>query len=104
MPFGICSAQEVFQKRMDRAFWELSGVHVIVGDILVARLTREEQDERLRATLTTARRNGAKFNPKKIQKCSSKFKLFGELITKEGLKPHPSKVAAVTNMTSPQNK
>ena len=30
MPFGICSAQEVFQKRMDRVFGELPGVHVIV--------------------------------------------------------------------------
>jgi hypothetical protein len=33
MPFGICSAQEVFQKRIDRVFGELPGVHVIVDDI-----------------------------------------------------------------------
>jgi DNA invertase Pin-like site-specific DNA recombinase len=70
----------------------------------VAGSTRKEHDERIRATLTAARRNGVKFNPKKIQKCSSEVKLFGELITKDGLKPHPSKVAAVRNMTSPQNK
>jgi hypothetical protein len=81
---------------MDRVFGELPGVHVIVDDI--------EHDERLRATLTAARRNRVKFNPKKIQKCSSEVKFFGELITKDGLKPHTSKVAAVRNMTSPQKK
>jgi hypothetical protein len=62
--------------------------------------TREDHDERLRAALTAARRNGVKFNPNKIQKCSSEIKLFGELITKDGLMPDPSKVATVGNMTS----
>ena len=58
----------------------------------------------LRAALTAARRKGVKFNPKKIQKCSSEVKFFGELITKDCLKLDPSKVAAVGNMMSPQNK
>jgi DNA invertase Pin-like site-specific DNA recombinase len=82
---------------MDRVFGELPGVHVIVDDILVSGSTREDHDERLRAALTAARRNGVKFNPKKIQKCSSEVKFFGELITKDGLKLDPSKVAAVTD-------
>ena len=62
MPFGICSAQEVFQKKMDRTFKGLPGVHIIVDDILVAGSTVEEHDGRLRATLDTARKNGIKFN------------------------------------------
>ena len=49
MPFGICSAQEVFQKRMDRVFGELRGVHVIVDDILVTGSTIEEHDKRVYA-------------------------------------------------------
>ena len=59
--------------------------------------TREDHDKRLRAALTAAR----KFNSNKIQKCSSEVKLFGELITKDGQKPDPSKVAAIGNITSP---
>ena len=89
---------------MDRVFGEFPGVHVIFDEILVPGLTREDHDERLRAALTAARRNGVKFNPKKIQKCSSEVKLFSEQITKDVLKPDPSKVAAVGNKTSPQNK
>ena len=47
MPFGICVAQELFQKKMDKIFEGLSGVHIIVDDILVAGSTVEEHDDRL---------------------------------------------------------
>ena len=104
MPFGICSAQEVFQKKMDRIFEGLSGVQIIVDDILVAGSTVEEHDGRLRATLATARKNGIKFNPKKIQRCSTEVKFFGEMLTKDGLKPDPEKVAAVEKMSSPKSR
>ena len=92
------------QKRMDRIFGELPGVHVIVDDILVTGSTIEEHDKRLSSTLMTTKQNGVKFNPKKIQKCSTEVKFFGELITKDGLKPHPSKVAAVKDMKTPRNR
>ena len=100
MPFGICSAQEVFQKKMARIFEGLSGVHIIVHDILVAGSTVEEHDGRLRATLATARKNGIKFNPKTIQRCSTEVKFFGEMMTK----PDPEKVAAVEKMSSPKSR
>ena len=80
---------------MDRIFEGLSGVHIIVDDILVAGSTVEEHDGRLRATLATDRKNGIKFNPKKIQRCSTEVKFFGEMLTKDGLKPDQEKVAAV---------
>ena len=82
MPFPLFSAQEVFQKRMDRIFEGLRGVHIIVDDILVAGSTVEQHDERLRAALVTARKNGIKFNQKKIQRCSTEVKFFGEMLTK----------------------
>ena len=104
MPFGICSAQEVFQKKMDRIFEGLPGVHIIVDDILVAGSTVEEHDGRLRATLATARKNGIKFNPKKIQRCSTEVKFVGEMLTKDGLKLDPEKVAAVEKMSSPKSR
>ena len=46
-PFGICVAQELFQKKMDRIFERLSGVHIIVDNILVAGSTVEKHDEQL---------------------------------------------------------
>jgi len=35
MPFGLCSASEVFQKKMNDVVRDLSGVKVFVDDILV---------------------------------------------------------------------
>ena len=101
---GICVAQELFQKKMDRIFEGLPGVHIIVDDILVAGSTVEEHDDRLRVTLATARKKGIKFNPKKIQRCSTEVKFFGEMLTKDGLKPDPEKVAAVEKMSSPKSR
>lgn len=42
MPFGIRSAQEVFQKRMSQSFGDLEGVETDVDDILVWGTTAEE--------------------------------------------------------------
>ena len=91
--------QEVFLKEMDRIFKGLPGVHIIVEYILVAGSKVEEHADRLRATLVTARKSRVKFNPKKIQRCSTEVKFFGEMLTKDGLKPDPEKVATVEKMS-----
>ena len=64
MPFGICSAQEVLQKKMERIFEGLPGVQIIVDDILIVGSTVEEHDDRLRATLATARKKRNEILPK----------------------------------------
>ena len=102
--FGICSAHEVFQKKMDRIFEGLPVVHFIVDDILVAGSTVEEHDDRLRATLATARKNGIKFNTKKMQRRSTEVEFFGEMLTKDRLKPDQEKVAAAEKLSSPKNR
>ena len=89
---------------MDRIFEGLPGVHIIVDDISVAGSTVEQHDGRLRATLVTARKNGIKFNPKKIQRCSTEVKFFGEMLTKDEIKPDPEKVAAAEKMSSSKSK
>ena len=51
MPFGIKSAQEVFQKRISQVFGDLPGVETNIDDILVWGTTKAEHDERLKAVL-----------------------------------------------------
>ena len=45
MPFGIKSAQEVFQKRMNQLLGDLPGVEADIDDILVWGTSQEEHDE-----------------------------------------------------------
>ena len=51
MPFGIKSAQEVFQKRISQVFGDLPGVKTDIDNILVCGTTKAEHDERLEAVL-----------------------------------------------------
>lgn len=82
MPFGICSSQEVFQKRMEGILGEIPSVHIIFDDILSAESKIQEHYEMLRGTLITDRVNGTKYNPRKLQRCFKEVKIFGELLTK----------------------
>ena len=51
MPFGICSAPEHFQKRMNRILSGLDRVLCLMDDVLVFGKDRKEHDERLTAAL-----------------------------------------------------
>ena len=51
MPFGIKSAQEVFQKRMSQSLGDLQGVETDINDILVWGTNQEEHDKCLMAVL-----------------------------------------------------
>lgn len=51
MPFGIKSAQEVFQKRIAQHFDNIDGVEVDIDDILIWGRNEEKHNRRLRAVL-----------------------------------------------------
>ena len=51
MPFGISSASEVMQKRNEEMFGDISGVHVISDDLIIAAATEQEHDAILRKVL-----------------------------------------------------
>jgi len=48
VPFGICSASEVLQKRVYKVFGDMRGAEVIADDMIIAGATEEEHDQLLR--------------------------------------------------------
>ena len=62
MPFGISSASEVMQKRNEETFGNISGVHIIADDLIIAAGNEEEHDKILQDVLQRAREKGVKFN------------------------------------------
>jgi hypothetical protein len=54
MPFGLVSAQDEFQRKMDEVFEGVPGVVALVDDLLVTGRTKEEHDRNLKATLERA--------------------------------------------------
>ena len=67
MPFGICRASEVVQKRNESIFGDIQNVHVIADGIIIAAENEEEHDNIFVQVLERARSQGIKFKKEKIQ-------------------------------------
>ncbi|XP_041460922.1 uncharacterized protein K02A2.6-like [Lytechinus variegatus] len=107
LPFGIASAPEEFQRRLDEALEGLQGVRTIADDILVYgegdTMTDAEvdHDTKLRALMERCREKNLKLNKQKLKFKRKDVSFMGHLITEEGLKPDPAKVKAVRDMQNP---
>ena len=74
-----------------------------VDDILVHAATVEEHDRVLDQVLERIARCGLKLNKKKCLFRVSSVKYLGQVFSGEGMKPDPDKVAAIKNLTPPQD-
>ncbi|XP_038060249.1 uncharacterized protein K02A2.6-like [Patiria miniata] len=107
MPFGISSAPEEFQRRLDVALEGLDNVEVIADDIIIYGTgdTEEEaeasHDTAFIALLNRSRERGLKLNAKKIKFKMPSVAYMGHVISAQGLAPDPDKVRAVQEMPKP---
>ena len=73
MPFGICSAPEEFQRRMNNTFENLKGTAIIADDLLVfgegddIKSATKDHDENLKNALQRARGKNFKLNKEKVK-------------------------------------
>ena len=65
LPFGLKSAQDVFQKRINETFQDIPGIEIVAEDILIFSTTMEEHNVILRKLFDRARKYGVKFNLEK---------------------------------------
>ena len=110
MPFGISTAPEEFERRLQECLADLPGVEVLRDDILVVGHgdTQEEAERNhetnLKGLLNRASDVNLKLNSKKMNLRKTEVKFMGHLITKDGLKPDPDKIKDVENMPKPKSK
>ena len=104
LPFGLNSANEIFQKKMIEKFEGIPGVVVMFDDILVVSETLEEHYERLNKVFEQCQKVGIKLNEKKCQFLCDEIMYIGHVITPDGVKPDPEKVKAITEMPAPKDK
>ena len=95
MPFGISSAPEVWQQKMNEVVEGLSGVEVIADDFLICGFgaSKEEatanHNSNLHSFLDRARERGLKLNPEKVKPRLSSVPFIDHLLTDNGLAPDP---------------
>ena len=103
LPFGISSAPELFQKRMNAILSGLEGVLCWMDDVLVFGRDQEEHDKRLRTALQHLESAGVTLNPKKCEFSKGSLKFLGHIINKKGISADPEKVHAITELPPPTN-
>ena len=104
LPLRLSSAQDVFQDIMCEIFKDIEGVEVIVDDLLIWGETQSQHDSRLKQVLECARKCNLRLNKDKSQIRLQEINYVGHILSKDGLKPDPKKVKAVTQMNKPQNR
>lgn len=104
LPFGVSCAPEVYQRIMDQMLAGIDGAHVVIDDILIAGTTMQHHDTILRKVMERATAFNLKLNLEKTKLRQPKVTYVGHVISKDGLKPDPAKVAAVVNMPTPNSK
>ena len=109
MPFGISSAPEEFQRRLQVALHGIEGVAVVADDVLVFgggetdEEARQRHDEALVQLLMRARKCNIKFNKEKMRLHMSELQYIGHRISSKGVSPDPAKVRAIQQMAAPKS-
>ena len=103
LPFGISSAPELFQRRMNSILEGLDGVTCLMDDVLIFGKDKTEHDVRLRKVLERLQTTGVTLNSNKCVFNKREVKFLGHVISKDGVKADPEKTSAIRKMEVPQS-
>ncbi|KAL8616804.1 hypothetical protein ACOMHN_017841 [Nucella lapillus] len=103
LPYGISSAPEYFQKKMDHILHGLEGVLCHMDDILIFGKNKVEHDARLKLVLDRLSASGLTLNLDKFEFAKTQLEYLGQFINADGVQKDPAKVKAIIDMKEPEN-
>ena len=103
LPMGICSAPEIYQRKIEELFEGIENLASIFDDVLLYNRDVKAQCPTFRATLQRARENNLTFRLSKCIFAQPEVPYTGFILTGEGVKVQPQKVKAILNMPQPTN-
>jgi transposase InsO family protein len=103
LPFGICSAPEIYQRTMQTILKGLSGCLVYLDDILVFGKDDQEHDARLFAVLKRLQEHNVHLNDEKCVFSASELPYLGHIFSADGVRPQDSKLSALSEFPIPQS-
>ncbi|BHF62295.1 hypothetical protein SprV_0200527700 [Sparganum proliferum] len=104
MPFGLGNASQTFQRFIDRVLRCLPFVYVYIDDVLVASRDVEEHLQHLTLLFDRFQQFGVTLHPAKCILGATSLEFLGHLIDSNGIRPLPSKVAAIRDFPAPTSK
>ena len=102
LPFGICSASEIFQRMMSETLEGLDGVVCHQDDVLIHAPNDDAHDKIVRAAMARIKDAGLTLN-EKCEFSQRSVKFLGHVIDADGIRPDPEKVEAITRYPAPTN-
>ena len=103
LPFGISSAPEHFQRRMNELLTGLEGVLCHMDDVLIFGKDKNEHNERLDAVLRRVEEAGATLNLGKCEFNKKTLTFLGNVIDADGIRADPGKTKAIREMEPPKS-
>jgi len=101
--FGISSAFEIFQKRIELTITGCRGARNISDDILVWGKNQHEHDKNLQSVLQKLSENNLKLNKEKCIFSADTIVFAGHKLTSRGISPEKSKIDTIKVIKQPTN-
>ena len=104
LPMGLCNAPATFERCMDLVLKGLrySTLLVYLDDIIVMGSSFQEHLERLDEVFSRLGKTGLKLKGKKCELLQKEVPFLGHVVSAEGLKPDPARVAAIKEWGIPK--
>ena len=101
-PMGLCASSDEFCRRTDEAFQGLDWFLKIVDDGLIQGKDLDQLFDRIDIVLGRCRKAGIKVSLKKFQ-FGTEVKFAGHIVSADGVKPDPEKIAGLREFPVPEN-
>lgn len=102
MPFGLRNAGQTFVRFLNSVLAGLDFVFTFIDDILVASKSEQEHRCHLNEIFKRLDENGIAINQAKCEFGKPEVEFLGYLVSKEGIKPVPNKMEAITKYPKPE--
>jgi hypothetical protein len=105
LPMGLKTAPNTFQLLMDKVLHGLKFKSCLcyLDDVLICSETFEQHMSDLKEVFRRFRNAGLKLGPKKCSFAAQSCRFLGHLISKDGIRPPPDRVKAITEYPRPKN-
>ena len=103
MPFGLCNAPATFQRMMDEVCegleWKVGSDYI--DDIVIGSITFEEHLRSLQNLFNRLLEYGLTIKIQKCKFCQQELVFLGHLVSKDGIKPNPTKTKIIEELKPP---
>lgn len=101
MTFGLCNTAQTFQRLIHEVLRGLDFVFPYIDDLCIASSSIEEHRQHLRIIFKRLRDNNLAINLANCEFGKEQLTFLGHLLSKEGIRPLPEKVDAISSFPKP---